>query len=160
MKKMNLKKGFTLIELLVVVAIIGILASVVLASLNTARAKGNDAKVKAQLSGIRAAAEIYYSTNSNYGAAATTCSTGMFTDTASGIANLVNANNYPTSTVLDCGSSGTAWSVSGSLAGGATTTGPSWCVDSTGTFKRYTGNYNYCLCWHSCCYYGCPYCCW
>ncbi len=58
MKKYS--KGFTLIELLVVIAIIGILSSVVLASLNTARNKGKDASAKSSISSIRAAMEIYY----------------------------------------------------------------------------------------------------
>ena len=61
----KMKKGFTLIELLVVIAIIGILSSVVLASLNTARDKGSNAAVKANLSNARAQAELYYDDHSN-----------------------------------------------------------------------------------------------
>jgi type II secretion system protein G len=60
------KSGFTLIELLVVVAIIGLLASVVLASLNSARAKARDARRKEDLHNIRLALEFYRDTYGAY----------------------------------------------------------------------------------------------
>ncbi|MDE1875001.1 MAG: type II secretion system protein [Patescibacteria group bacterium] len=53
-------QGFTLIELLVVIAIIGLLSSIVLASLNTARMKARDTERKAQLKEIENALELYY----------------------------------------------------------------------------------------------------
>jgi prepilin-type N-terminal cleavage/methylation domain-containing protein len=55
---MNKNKGFTLIELLVVIAIIGILSSVVLASLTSARQKGKVAAAESTLSSMRAQAEV------------------------------------------------------------------------------------------------------
>jgi len=53
-------EGFTLIELLVVIAIIGILSSVVLASLKTSRAKARDVKRLSDMHQMQIALEFYY----------------------------------------------------------------------------------------------------
>ena len=57
---LGMSKGFTLIELLVVIAIIGILASIVLASLDSARKKGRDARRIADVKQLQLALELYY----------------------------------------------------------------------------------------------------
>ncbi len=59
-------KGFTLIELLVVIAIIGVLVTIVLASLNSARTKGQDAVRIADVKSLEAALELYYNDNNTY----------------------------------------------------------------------------------------------
>ena len=59
-------KGFTLIELLVVIAIIGMLSSVVLASLNSARAKARDARRLADINQIQKAIDLYYDEYGHY----------------------------------------------------------------------------------------------
>ena len=62
----NNKKGFTLIELLVVIAIIGVLASIVLVSLNNARVKARDTRRISDIKNIQLALELYYDSNVKY----------------------------------------------------------------------------------------------
>lgn len=127
--KFTSKKGFTLIELLVVVAIIGILASIVLVSLNSARAKGRDASAKGSVSSIRAAAEIYY--DSNGGRYDGMCSGNTSTDP--GIQSLFDAAENETAQTMACASSELSYA-----AGIKLNNGNFFCVDSTGFAGDYT----------------------
>ncbi len=137
--KAHQARGFTLIELLVVIAIIGVLSSVVLASLNTARGKGANAAIKGNLANVRGQAELYYDSNNSYGAAfnVAACSvtpadsSTLFKDP--NISGMINAAKTAAgdSTSNRCYSSGSAWAVSVPLkvSDGNFT---HWCVDSTG----------------------------
>ncbi len=59
-------RGFTLIELLVVIAIIGLLSSIVFASVNSVRAKARDTRRIADLNEIRKALDLYYADHGQY----------------------------------------------------------------------------------------------
>jgi prepilin-type N-terminal cleavage/methylation domain-containing protein len=58
--------GFTLIELLVVIAIIGLLATIVLVSINTTRQKARDARRLSDLRQVAVALEMFWDTNRYY----------------------------------------------------------------------------------------------
>ncbi len=140
---MKKDRGFTLIELLVVIAIIGILSSVVLASLNVARGKGADAATKSNLSNARAQAEVYYDGNSQAYTnlcTATGANPGIGTmltaaQSSSGAASIVTANGTAgTATTVICHADANGWAVSAPLR---SETGY-WCVDSAGTSAKKT----------------------
>ncbi len=120
-----MKRGFTLIELLVVIAIIGILSSVVLASLTTARTRGTAAAIQNEMSNMRAQAELFYSTNGNSYGTQTACGSGIFGTASNGLGNLIDGVENKGGTV-ECASTGSAWAAQASY------NSTYYCVDSTG----------------------------
>ncbi len=59
-------KGFTLIELLVVISIIGILSSIVVVSMGSAKGKARDARRQSDMRQIGTACELFYTDGSVY----------------------------------------------------------------------------------------------
>jgi prepilin-type N-terminal cleavage/methylation domain-containing protein len=140
--KTHAPRGFTLIELLVVIAIIGILAGIILATLATAKDKGTDSKVKAELNSIHTQTELYANANNN-------SFIGMCT-TVGGVSvgNLVSTAAAATGATVDtvtanagafnhvaCHEGTSAWAVDAPLSNSTAGTPRMWCVDSGGAAR-------------------------
>jgi prepilin-type N-terminal cleavage/methylation domain-containing protein len=148
--KSLLNRGFTLIELLVVIAIIGILAAVVIGSLNDARSGGQNASIQQSIANIRSQAELVY--NSNGYSYDGVCGDLRVTNLISAGLDVVNGAAYSSSTAMSAASNGpvatdriaacadedTRYIVQAPLANPSAADVDFWCVDSTGASREVT----------------------
>ncbi|MBN1585053.1 type II secretion system protein [Candidatus Uhrbacteria bacterium] len=106
------KKGFTLIELLVVIAIIGLLSTLAVVALNSARQKSRDSKRVADVKQVQTALELYFSDENSYpteataivlgSATASSLSSDGFAGTATGSTYMGLVPSAPTPEDGDC----------------------------------------------------------
>ncbi len=143
-----LTRGFTLIELLVVIAIIGILAAVVIGSLNDARSGGQNASIQQSIANIRSQAELVY--NSNGYSYDGICGDLRVTNLISAALDVINGSTYSSSTanvsasngpdtatrVATCADEDTRYLVQAPLANPANPDTEFWCIDSTGASRE------------------------
>ncbi len=131
---LNRGKGFTLIELLVVIALIGMLASVVLASLNSSRAKGVNAAIRNNLTHARAQVALFYDDgNLTYEITdgINSVCVNSITSTPKGIAGFITETDAINGAgQVDCNDSPTRWALAAQFTGDQSDR--YFCIDSTG----------------------------
>lgn len=144
-------RGFTLIELLVVIAIIGLLSSIVLASLNTARGRARDAEVRSELRQIQIAIQLYFTQNGtmppNINGSNISCS-----NQANFLQSLVTAGYLPTSVTAPRNSThpycyydyGAGNQQGGIVVGNLESSLPATTAGYPGTCRPWAPNANWC----------------
>lgn len=150
------KSGFTLIELLVVISIIGLLSSIVLAALSSARLKAQDARLISEMINLRTAAQLYQSSNGQYDNPSSsnlvrsyaTCGPTTIGDIPSGASKLLldiavlskattDSEFFPPSNNnVQCGVTTTSYVVFARLPSSLSGTALYFCIDSSGKTKN------------------------
>lgn len=123
--------GIIIAAILPAIAILGILSTVVLVSLNAAREKAKDAKIISNFNSIRTGVELYYASNNGSYSSAKDCSTGMFLD--QNIQQLISSISSMSNEKITCYAEDKSYAIS---AGVQMSEFPDYCVDSSGYSGR------------------------
>lgn len=128
MIKNNNKEGFTLIELLVVIAIIGLLSTLSILALNTARARARDTKRVADVKQIQTALEMYYNDNGQYPTSTDIVPGNSIGTTTNIYLKSIPKPPTPTDNATDCGVAPQKYTYASSNVAGAGTYTLQYCL--------------------------------